>query len=301
MDNFFNSPTLLEDLYRKETHSTGTLSLNHVGIPADVSQLNHSIWKVLEERENCLHRMEGHQVRYSGNNWTHRSLGGNSDPQLKRKRATTEKECPNSPFCVKLQQVHGWGGCFRSNAQVLPSSKADKKYWKTFFFFFILWTWLWSTLTSVSRRQIPQAGPAIINIVRTLSLLFARPQHLCTHLQDPVVDLGKTWSTEGWSTSVKIANCLYCKIVHGRRRQTTQRCAKCKVPLCFVGDNQCCVKYHLRNFARTRKDLGKQRKPAPTSAIEITPKSRSRPVGSFKLKGQGRGRRRSGNYGQCTN
>ena len=68
MDNFFNSPTLLEALYRKETYSTGTLSLNRVGIPADVPQLNHSIWKVLEERENCLHRMEGHQVRYRGNN-----------------------------------------------------------------------------------------------------------------------------------------------------------------------------------------------------------------------------------------
>ena len=57
LDNFYTSPILVSDLYKKKVHCTGTLDPKRKGVPSEISSLNKNLAK-----SNVL-RGEGAYIR----------------------------------------------------------------------------------------------------------------------------------------------------------------------------------------------------------------------------------------------
>ena len=80
-------------------------------------------------------------------------------------------------------------------------------------------------------------------------------------------------------------DCVYCKLVHGMRRRTTQQCSKCEAALCLLSWN-CFQKSHQQTF-REERSKWLQNKSIPKQSS----KPIGRPKGSTVSKGQGKWKR----------
>ena len=81
----------------------------------------------------------------------------------------------------------------------------------------------------------------------------------------------------------KPRDCIYCRIVHKKRRRTTRR-QKCDAALCLQARN-CFLKFHQSQFDEARNEWLDD-KHVPT--ISVSPEPKGRPIGSKKAKGRGK-------------
>ena len=293
-DNFYTSPTLVTDLYEEGVHCTGTLECSRVGVPHKISDLKTKLSK------KSVPRGEGNYVRngicaYAV--WKDTKcvavmsseFPGHSETTVSRN--VKQKDGKAIKMDVPIPSIvynynRFMNGVDHSDQMINYYNilRQTKKYWKTLFFHFIDIALVNSYIiykelnpdekSRMSHYTFRESIVCGIQITVTQSVSGRKPAAVSQHAS---VKMTKT------------RDCVYCRLVHKKRRRTVRQCDKCDAPLCLQARN-CFRRFHHPEFEERRKEWLSSKAVPP---ISCSTKPKGRPKGSTV---KGRGKRRKKNW-----
>lgn len=218
-DNFYTSPTLVQDLYTEGIHCTGTLDCTRTGVPAQVYDLKKDLSK------SSVPRGDGSYVRDGICAYTvwkdtkcvavmSSEYPGHSETTVTRN--VKQKDGKSNKMDVPIPSIvynynRFMNGVDRSD-QMINYYNILKKYWKTLFFHFL------------DINAYKELNP--IEKFRMNHYTFRETivRQLCG-IEISVIQSvsGRKPAAVSLHSSVKMAkakDCVYCRIVHKKRRRT---------------------------------------------------------------------------------
>ena len=301
MDNYYTSPTLLKDLFDKNTYATGTMAKNRRGFPKEIKEMMAEYNKkprgsgiYVRDKEIVYTVWKDTKCVAVGSN---QHPGHSEDTVLRNWKENGERKKKDVPIPIPIYNYNKFMGGVDHSDQMIKYYEVLRqthKYWKTLFFHFI-------DLSTVNAYLLYKI---IHPDTKTSHFQFREKlvQALCQTSFDypttpgsggrPANDITvKHYLTQ----SNSIRECVYCKVVNKKRSRTSRVCAACELPLCFTGNNNCFVKYHHRSFAHQRSLIEmKYKYKVPRSHQKTTTTQLSgRPEGTFKSKGRGKRKRKN--------
>ena len=305
-DNFYTSPTLLEELLQHEIFATGTLNITRRGVPQEVAAMKGYVEK-LPRGSGYYNQASTSDIIYcSWHDTKTVTLASTAYPAhsentvLRRVKdpvtlasTTTDVPCP-----VMLEKYNkSMGGVDKSDQYISYHKVLRKtvKYWKTTFFHLIdiaivnahiIYNWfqLQSSRKIVSENQFCDA--LLLKIISTYGT-EKRPQ---VHVGRKNVSFKIHHGSKLYPVDQR-SRCMYCHL-HNARNFTQRKCPDCPlVPaLCQTLERECHSSWHSDSFSRIRNLWYEHRQEPAREPDEASTRGHGRPKGSVNR------RKRRGNY-----
>jgi hypothetical protein len=292
IDNFYTSPTLVNDLYGFGVHATGTLDCSRIGVPSKISQLKKEFGRKSVCRGSGAYIRDGTSVYAVWKDTKCVSVMSNEHPGhsegvvLRNVKCEGENEKKEVPIPVIVQNYNRYMNGVDKSDQLIKYYnvlRQTHKYWKTLFLHYIdiaivnsyiIYKEIYpNKLTHFAFRE---------TLVRQLCCFEVGIQ------QSVSGKIGVSTTTEHLPERLdKVKSCVYCRINLGIRSQTTRQCSTCEAPLCIYARN-CYELFHLESFKSERmKWINSKTTP------KATPAAVGRPKGTTVQKGKGKRKKRN--------
>lgn len=296
IDNFYTSPTLVTYLYKNGIHCTGTLDCTRTGVPSQVHHLKKDLAKKSVPRGKGVYVRDGICAYAVWKDTKCVAVMSSEHPghsettvtrNVKQENGQNEKMAVQIPSIV-YNYNRFMNGVDRSDQLINYYNllRQTKKYWKTLFFHYvdialvnsyIIYKELnpdqSSRMSHYTFRETIVRQLCGIQIAFQQSVAGRKPAAECIHV--PV-------------KMDRARDCVYCRIVHKKRRRTIRQCNMCNAPLCWRA-RTCFKKFHHPEFGERRKSYLSSK---CATSISTSAKPKGRPKGTA-VKGRGKRRKRN--------
>ena len=267
-DNFYTSPTLLNDLVQYDIVATGTLNVNRKEVPKEVPAMKMYV--------DGLPRGSGYYFRAVGSGITYcawrdtktvvlasTAFPAHSENTVARRLkdpVTGNSTTKHVPCPLMLESYNKYMGGVDKSDQLISYHKVSRrtmKYWKTIFFHFIdiavVNSHIIFNFISLQKQMKPmsenQFRDKLILEIISMYGVEKQPVKSATHRRTAC---RVSHGSKLYPSSDK-ARCVYCHL-HNARRFTQRKCPDCQsLPaLCQTFERDCHSAWHSDTFAVIR-------------------------------------------------
>ena len=268
-DNFYTSPTLLEDLLQCEIVATGTLNTNRKEVPKEVPAMKMYV--------DSLPRGTGYYFRATGSNITYcvwrdtktvtlasTAYPAHSEKTVERRvkdPVTGTSKTENVPCPLMLEKYNKYMGGVDKSDQLISYHKISRrtvKYWKTTFFHLIdiaaVNSHILYNFIQLQKSEKPMSENQFRDkLVLEIISLYGTEKRPSKVSKRRVTTCKVHHGSKLYPANQK-AKCLYCHL-HNAKNFTQRKCPDCNlVPaLCQTVERDCHSAWHSDTFAVVRK------------------------------------------------